>query len=700
MHKISGKVTKKDHYEKTEGKANYIADLDFEEMQYAKILRSKKAAADIVEIRLPELKEGYVIVDAKDVQGINGLQVVQCDQPLFAEKQVNYIGETILMVVGPDEEKAEEIVDSIEVIYSESKPVLDIETAETSFTEYFHEKGDVEGEFKNAARIFEETFTTGYQEQAYLEPQGAIGMYQDGKVTVYGSMQCPYYVKTAVEVAVGLPAEKVQIVQATTGGGFGGKEDYPSVISCLVAVAAMKIKKPVRLILDRREDLAITPKRHPAIMKYRTAVDEKGNMLAVDVDIRLNAGAYDGLSSVVLQRSVIAAIGVYKVKGLRVTGHAIKTNTVPNGAYRGFGAPQVFFGMEMNMQHIAMALGIDPLEYKSRHWVNTKDPTSTGGCFVHEVKLEELVDKINGMSDYCNKYTNYENQQGRYRRGIGLSIFLHGCGYTGSGERDFLKSVVRLAKHENDRVEILAANTDMGQGLKTTFSKIVSRILEIPLEQVYYDNPDTDRVPNSGPTVASRTLMIVGKLLERAARKLKTQWKSGEYQMVEEHYVHPDLIPWELDSFSGDAYPAYSWGVNVVEVEVDTLYATTEIKGVWGTFDIGTVIDETIAKGQMDGGMLQGLGYGSMEKMEAGRDGRILQSSMTDYIIPCAKDIRNFETAVIENPYPDGPFGAKGMGELTLLGTAPAYALAVEQAIGKKVSEIPITPEKIMELME
>lgn len=699
MQSITDAVTKKDHGEKAAGDAKYIADLEFEDMQYAKILHSTQALADITWIEIPELEEGYVIVKGEDARGVNGLQVVQCDQPLFADKSVNYIGENILMVVGPDEKKVEQIIESIEVTYKNKEPVLTLEQAAESFTEYFHEKGEVDAGFQSAHQIFEETFTTGYQEQAYLEPQGAVGIYENGKVTVYGSMQCPYYVKTAVQVATGLPPEKVQIIQATTGGGFGGKEDYPSVISCLVAIAAMKVKKPVRLILNRREDMACTPKRHPGIMKYKTAVDKEGNILAVDVDIVLNAGAYDGLSTVVMQRSVIAAAGVYKVKGLRVRGQVRKTNTVPNGAYRGFGAPQVFFAMEMNMLHIAKKLGKDPLEYKSQYWVHTGDPTSTQGCFIHDIKLDEMVERIDKMSDYRSKYALYNQQEGRYRRGIGMSLFLHGCGYTGSGERDFVKAVVRLAKYEDGRVEILAANTDMGQGLKTTFSKIVSNVLEIPLERVFFVNPDTDRVPNSGPTVASRTLMIVGKLLERAARKLKKEWKKGEYQLIEEHYVHPDLIPWELETFTGDAYPAYSWGVNVVEVEVDMLLAATAIKGVWGIFDIGTVIDETIVKGQMEGGMLQGLGYGSMEKMEAGKEGNILQTSMTDYIIPSAKDTVFFQTETIDNPYADGPFGAKGTGELTLMGTAPAYAAAVEQAINRNVSMIPVTPEKIMELI-
>jgi CO/xanthine dehydrogenase Mo-binding subunit len=253
-------------------------------------------------------------------------------------------------------------------------------------------------------------------------------------------------------------------------------------------------------------------------------------------------------------------------------------------------------------------------------------------------------------------------------------------------------------KYEDDTLEILASNTDIGQGLKTTFSKIVAEVLSIPLSQVKCNNPDTDRVPNSGPTVASRSLMIVGKLLERAAKRLKEEWKTGEKQIIEEHYKQPFMIPWDPDTFSGDAYPTYSWGINVVEVEVDTLLATTNLLGVWGVFDVGTAIDEVVMKGQMEGGMLQGLGYGSMEKME-NAGGMIKQASITDYIIPTSKDTVPFETALVDNPYDEGPFGAKGAGELTILGTAPAYAEAIEQAVCAELYNIPVTPEKLLDLI-
>lgn len=375
------------------------------------------------------------------------------------------------------------------------------------------------------------------------------------------------------------------------------------------------------------------------------------------------------------------------------------TNLVSNGAYRGFGAPQSIFAMETLMNHIAKRIGVKPLQLRQKYFVKQSDPTSTNGKFHHYVSIPDLVAKVEEMSDYSKKYEKYHKPQtGRYRRGIGLSVFLHGCGFTGSAEKDFIKSVVKLVKYEDDTVEILASNADIGQGLKTTFSKIVAQILEIPLEQVKVANPDTDRVPNSGPTVASRSLMIVGKLLERASYRMKQQWKKGERLELLEHYQHPDMIPWDMDTFQGDAYPTYSYGLNVVEVETDMLLATTRLLGVWGVFDIGKAIDNTIMQGQAQGGMLQGIGYGSMEKME-NKNGKIMQASMTDYMIPTAKDTVPFDVAFVDNLYEGGPFGAKGAGELTLIGGAPAYEAAVEQAVGKELHFIPVTPEKLMEVI-
>ncbi|GEA31119.1 xanthine dehydrogenase family protein molybdopterin-binding subunit [Clostridium diolis] len=697
MDSIRKSVIKADHKIKVDGSAKYIADIKFKNSLYAKTLRSEKSKAVIKGIFIPELKDGYYIVEGKDVPGLNKVKIIQNDMPVFSDKEVNYIGEPILLVLGPDLEEVISILNDIKVEYEEGNPVFDMRDSTESFDKYEYEKGNIEDAIKKSIKVIEEEFYTGYQEQAYLETQGLVGDYEDDKVSVYGTMQCPYYVKGAVVQALGFNEDKVRIVQTTTGGGFGGKEDYPSLLGAQVAVAAYKAKKPVRLILDRVEDMAFTTKRHPALLKYKTLLDENNKIIGMDVDIILNGGAYATVSSVVLQRALLCAIGVYNIPNIRVKGRVVKTNTVPTGAFRGFGGPQSIFGIETHMAHIAKELGFAPLELKNKYFVKTGDDTCTGGKFTYDVKLEEMLEKAEKISDFSRKYKKYSSEQGIMRKGIGMSIFLHGCGFTGSGERDFIKAKVKLLKYESGVIEILVSNTDMGQGLQTTFKKIVAKVLDRNYQDIIYENPDTDRVPDSGPTVASRSIMVVGKLLERAALRLKENWVDGKEQIIEENYKHPDLIPWNITKFNGDAYPSYSWGINVVEVEINTITAVTEVTGIYTVFDIGIPIDETIMEGQIQGGVIQGLGYGSCENMECDQVGKVRQHSITDYIIPTAKDVVNIKNELVDNPCELGPFGAKGAGELTLVGTAPAYANAIENALGVKVNRLPVTPEWIME---
>lgn len=697
MESIRKSVIKADHKIKVDGSAKYIADIKFENSLYAKTLRSEKAKAVIKSIIIPELKDGYYIVEGKDVPGLNKVKIIQNDMPVFSDKEVNYIGEPILLVVGPDLGEVINILNDIKVEYEECTPVFDMRNSTEFFDKYEYRKGNLEDAIKKSSKIIEEEFYTGYQEQAYLETQGLVGTCEDGKVSVYGTMQCPYYVKGAVVQALGFNEDKVRIIQTTTGGGFGGKEDYPSLLGAQVAVAANKIKKPVKLVLDRVEDMSFTTKRHPALLNYKTILDENNKIIGMDVDIILNGGAYSTVSSVVLQRALLCAIGVYNIPNIRVKGRVVKTNTVPTGAFRGFGGPQSIFGIETHMAHIAKEIECTPLELKKKHFVKTGDDTCTSGKFNYDVKLDEMLERAEKISDFSEKYKKYSSEQEIVRKGIGMSIFLHGCGFTGSGERDFIKAKVKLLKHESGIIEILVSNTDMGQGLQTTFKKIVAKVLDKNYQDIIYENPDTDRVPDSGPTVASRSIMVVGKLLERAALRLKENWIDGQEQIIEENYKHPDLIPWNITKFNGDAYPSYSWGINVVEVEVNTITAVTEVTGIYTVFDIGIPIDETIMEGQIQGGVIQGLGYGSCENMECDDTGKIRQHSITDYIIPTSKDVVNIKNELVDNPCDLGPFGAKGAGELTLVGTAPAYANAIENALGVKVNRLPVTPEWIME---
>jgi CO/xanthine dehydrogenase Mo-binding subunit len=451
------------------------------------------------------------------------------------------------------------------------------------------------------------------------------------------------------------------------------------------------------MIYEREEDMLVTTKRHPSEIIIEGAIDNSNKLVGLKVNVALDGGAYIGLSKVVLSRAMIAVTSAYTVDNLDVSGSVYITNTVPTGAFRGFGAPQMIFAIDMFINHVAKDLNVDPFIYRLNHLAKQGDSTSTNGIFRDPILMKDMIAKGVEISKYHDKINQY-NKPGIYK-GIGMSLFLHGCGFTGDGESTHINSRVKLIKDEKDIVYVYVAAVDMGQGSNTTLKRIVAKTLNIPNEQVVFDYPDTDFVPDSGPTVASRTIMIVGGLLAKAAHRLKKEWIKGKHIEIIENYEQPSFIEWNEETMCGDAYPAYSWGVNIVEVEVSPITYQVTIKGIWSVYDIGTAIDERIVIGQADGGIAQGIAYGYLEVMEH-KGGKIQQKNLTDYIIPTSVDMGPSQTYLFENPFKFGPFGAKGVGELSLVGGAPAVALAIENAIGRKINKIPVTPEYIMELMK
>jgi len=690
---ISTSVIRVDSRKKLRGEAQYISDWKFEDGLFAKTVRSTKAKASILSIEIPDMPEGFYIVDKHDVPGVNKMRTVVSDHPLFAEDDVQYIGQPILLVVGPERETIYSIASEIKINYQEEPALFTLEEAEkrsTVFTDYNYKKENPEKAFVSAKKIIEDTFSTGYQEHVYLEPQGAAAEFKEDTLFVYGSMQCPFYVKSALLEAMALPEDKVRVVQSVTGGAFGGKEEFPSLNGCHVAIAANKTKHPVMMIYDRDEDILCSTKRHPSKVRYKAALDENDHIIALDIDVLLNAGAYNGLSPVVLQRAIFSATNVYNIKNLNVRGRNFMTNLVPSGAYRGFGAPQTIFGIEMLFHNIAVKLGVDPLEYKMRHLLKKNDPTCTGGQVHEEVKMPEIINKIVKNSDYYNKLKSNKKYQG-----IGISLFLHGCGFTGKGETMINGKIILVKNKES--VTLKVSSVEMGQGAETALRKIVSQTLEIPIEKVIYEKVDTGLIPDSGPTVASRTTMIVGGLLRDTALEMKKSWNESDNLELSKVYKHPSYLKWDDEVFKGDAYPVHSWGANVAEVEIDPVTYELTINKLYAVFDVGVPIDERALIGQMEGGMVQGLGWATIEVMES-KNGKLIQKNLTDYKIPTSMDIPEINCDFVLNPYEFGPFGAKCAGELSFVGSPPAVAEAVANALNKPINHLPITPEVLMEI--
>jgi CO/xanthine dehydrogenase Mo-binding subunit len=715
---ISASIPRLDGKAKADGSAAYIADIPFPEVLIARFYRSEFTRGRIRKILLPQIPDGYHVVDHRDVPGENHVALIQNDWPAFAEEEIRYRGQVILLIAGPDPVVVDRLIRAVKVEYEPQEAAVTVDDAlslkggpihgeDNLFADLSLRRGDPDRAFATADRVIEGEYSTGFQEQLYLEPQGLVARphstndsahMESGHrdtIVIQGSMQCPYYVKHAVEEVMG-PGFDVRVIQTVTGGGFGGKEDYPEIMGAPLAVAAWKIGKPVRMIFDRSEDLAWTSKRHPSRTRIRTAHDADGSITGFDFDIILDGGAYSSYSLIVLQRAVFTSTGAYKFPSARVRGRAVATNTVPSGAFRGFGAPQAIFALEMHMERIARELGLPPLRVRGGYFLESGDATITGGRIRGEVILHRLVERARELSEYDRKRTRYETEPWR---GIGLALFNHGCGFTGDGEQRIIKAKVRIRKDEEDRVELLVASIDMGQGPQTTLRKIAGRVLGISPEEIVYRNPDTDRVPDSGPTVASRTAMVVGYLVQKAAEKLKHRWVPGRMQEAEADYTMPPELRWDQETLTGDAYATFGWGVNVVEVCVDPVTWETHVTGAWGVYDVGVALDDRVVLGQIQGGMSQALGFGALEKLEVDDGGVFMQRSMADYMVPTTLDLPRTAGETIDNPYEYGPFGAKGMGEMVHNGGHAALAAAVEQAVGRSCHGVPLTPERLLEIM-
>ncbi len=705
MEKISQSVKRLDFDDKISGQALYCSDLHPHGLWYAITIRSTQARARILKITYPKLPKAVFIIDHHDIPAKNIVPIVLNDQPFLAQDIVNYIGEPILLIAGPDRQILNEVASQIQIDYEPLDPIFSIEEAmerktdfiygdKATFAQYTYRKGDPDQILKDKMTVIEDTYRTGYQEHVYLEPHSMLAIYKDKVITVYGSMQCPYYIYDALKEALGWDDARLRVIQLPTGGGFGGKEEYPSIPGVHAALCSIKTGHPIQLVLDRQEDINASTKRHPSIIRIRSVLDEHQKIIIQDIDIKEDAGAYAGLSSVVLQRGIFSVGGVYSIPNLKVSGASYATNNIVCGAFRGFGGPQAFFAMERHMEHIANVVGQEPMAFKRRYFLKKGDTSSTCGVFSTDIRLNEITDAINTMSAYTKKRA--EIKPGQFH-GIGYSVFFHGCGYTGAGEMELLKSLVKLRKNKDETVDIFVSNTEIGQGVLTTLRKIVAMTLGLPLDQIHQGYPDTLTCPNSGPTVASRTTMIVGRLLQDCAIEMKTRWDESEME-ISKRYTYPDHLHWNSDTMKGNAYPEYSWGANVVEVTIDPLTYQPNVIGLWAVYDIGTPIDEQIVQGQIEGGFMQGLGYASMEKLTT-RQGKLLQDTLSSYMIPTSHDFPNLTIKLIDNPNPDGPYGAKGLGELPLIGVAPAYANAVSHAIGKPINTIPITPEIILEVL-
>ena len=734
-HWVGASVPRKEGRDKVTGAALYLDDMVLPGMLYGTTVRSNIARGKIKKITFdPGVAwDEFVLVTAKDIPGKNCIALILDDQPCLANEIVNHPEEPILLLAHEDRHKLRKAVDAISIEYEPLPPVFTIEESEqqstiiwgsdNTFKTYLVEKGDVDSVWNEAAHIVEGEYFTGAQEQLYIENNGIIAAFDpQHSLTIWGSLQCPYYVHKAMMTLCGLPEEKVRVVQMETGGAFGGKEEYPSMIAGHAALLAIKSGRPVKIVYDRMEDMAATTKRHPSRTRHRTAVAKDGKILGGEIEFTIDGGAYATLSSVVLSRGAIHAGGPYLWPSVRIRAKAVATNAPPHGAFRGFGAPQSLFAMERHMDRIAQVVGVSPLEIRRRNFLKPGMTTTTQQLIREEIDLGHLLDRALELSDYHAKKKRFavENKVGTRKKGMGIAAFLHGAGFTGSGER-YLNSLVGVEGCPDGTVRVLVSSAEFGQGTNTVLCQIAADALGLPYELVSIAQPDTAVVPNSGPTVASRTAMIVGKLVQSAACGVKQtlmsvglldeqytaeQFRAACRQYMAAHgtlksyarYEAPADVFWDDETCRGEAYAAFSWAVYVAEVAVDlTVYSAT-VEDFVALQEVGKVLHPVLAQGQINGGVAQAIGFALYEKV-VWKNGRMVNNQMTNYIMPASADLPPIRVFFEELGNIHGAHGAKGIGELPMDGPAPAIISAVEDAIGVHFNSIPLLPEDIFEAL-
>ena len=702
---VGRSVPRREGADKVLGRARYTDDLIVPGAWYGKTIRSTIACGRIRAVTFDPAFDWsrVVVVTAADIPGDNVVQLIRDDQPALAQREIRHQEEPILLLAAADRATLEEAARGVHIDYEPGDAVLDVAHAHETYATIEIVKGDAEAALRRADVVVARAFRVGLQEQLYIEPQGAIAHPNEhGGVTVIGSLQCPYYVHRALKRALRLTDQQAVVIQAETGGGFGGKEEYPSLVAIHAALLARKAGRPVRLVYDRHEDLAATTKRHPGIITHRTAVRSDGTLLAQDIEIVLDGGAYCTLTPVVLSRAAIHAAGAYACPNVRIRARAVATNTPPNGAFRGFGAPQSLFAAELMVEHVAERLGVPSLDLRRKWMLRRGDTTATGQELTESVSGELVLDaalKAASPVRPSARPTATARESFRVRRGRGLSVVLHGSGFTGSGEKK-LGGTVAVECVAEGEFRVLTASTEIGQGTKTIFCQIAADALGVPLERVTVAPQDTSLVPDSGPTVASRTAMIVGGLIHDAASELRDRLARERPPLrVAKSYVQPDAIHWDDETYRGDAYPVYAWAGTVADVEVDTDTGEVRVTDLVTAVDCGKAIHPVMAEGQIEGGSLQAVGWATIEEIKM-RDGRYLNDRLATYLIPTALDAPRIRTILVENPYSRGPFGAKGIGELPMDGPAPAVIAAIHDAIGVWIDEVPATPEKVLAALQ
>ncbi|MCG8573230.1 MAG: xanthine dehydrogenase family protein molybdopterin-binding subunit [Spirochaetes bacterium] len=742
------KVYRNDGYAKVTGRASFVDDFRFNTIAFAVPVYSQYVHAKILKIHTKKAKNAPGVLGVftwKDVHGKLHCGQINHDLPIFAKDKIRYEGDVIAIVVAETKEQALSAASLVNLDAEELPPLLSVEEAMKDGAPLVHEqikgnivchhkirRGNCEEAFKNCDFVIEKEFTTPFVEHMYLEPEGSICRPRfDGILEVYGSMQHPFSTRRFISIYLGLSESQIEVYSHPTGGSFGGKDDTAAVVCARTTLAADRLQRLVKTIYTREWSMKESYKRVPFKIRFKYGLSQSGKILAIKCHVLADSGAYTSTTPWLTWRAAVQSCGPYEIENVHTDVISVATNNVYTGAFRGFGAPQMNFAIEQMMDICAYELKISPINIRKINMLKQDSTTITGQVLNnHTVSTDKVLETILTASDYDLKIKNnsYGKTDNDRLYGIGLAMSYRGTSIGAEGI-DFASCIINC---QFDGSIILSTGIhENGQGAESAMTLILAEQLGVNIDRIHYHPMSTSHIPDSGTTVASRGTMMGGGAIYKGVIKLKKFisealceelgcdpekiqfkddyiWGKNELKLhwpdaikiLHQKRIYPysfgyyqaPAIDWDEEKGQGIPYFSYVYSCQAVELEVNKKTGKVKLLNIWAAHDIGKAVNPGLVKGQIYGGITQGIGMTLTEELQM-ENGHITSLNYNQYKVPKATDIPEIRAFIIENPDPNSPTGAKGIGEPALEIIAPAIANAVYAATGKRYYSLPIKIE-------
>ncbi len=735
MRAVGSSIPRFDVHDKVTGHANYPGDFHLPDQAYMKILFAERAPARIVHFDTSAARAmpGVLAVLAAGDVPVNEYGLIMPDQEVLCGRVgglVRSVIDQVALVIAESEAQAEAALRKIDIRYEDLPGVYSIEEALAPGAPLVHPErgesnvllhykirhGDIEEGFARADVIVEHTYTTPPQEHAYLQPEAGVGLVRpDGKIEVIVAGQWMHEDRQQIAHALGLPEDQIVVHYPAIGGAFGGREDMS--VQIVLALAAWKLQRPVKVQWTRRESIRGHHKRHAMRAHARWGASKDGRLLAAQIDVTTDAGAYAYTSTKVLGNLTLACLGPYEIQHVQVDSRTVYTNNIPGGAFRGFGGPQGHWIAEMQMNHLAEALGMDPVELRMRNLWREGSTLATGSTLPPGVTVRETLAACAQAAGWQHNEAGWQRPQTvaspsplpvqeayslrqgprRVARGLGIATSFKNVGFSLGFVDECWATVELHGGGDIERVVVHHAGADVGQGAHTVMRQIAAEVLDVPLSRVELVADSTEHTDNSGSSSASRMTFMAGNAIKEAAIKARSLWDDEEDRpvIVRHRYVPRATTPYDPETGASDPNISYGYCSQAAWVEVDLDTGHIHVLRLWSANDVGKAINPLMVTGQIEGAVAQSVGWTLLEDFKQ-VSGVPLTDQLSTYLIPTVLDTPSqVDSIILELPDPQGPLGARGMAEMPFIPTAPAIVAAVHDATGIWFDDLPLTPERV-----